>query len=134
MLFIFRKEFIKFSAILLLLFSNSAYSQYYWGAVYVDKNTRIAGGSYNMSSESEAKKVALDSCVKKHNGKSNNCVFAQSFYNGCVSIYIGNNAKGGWGVNGIDTYNAKFQAAQACQESGGIECREVLSFCTTRYY
>ncbi|MFT0212089.1 DUF4189 domain-containing protein [Pseudomonas sp. F1_0610] len=117
-----------------LFVSNNAFSQTYWGAVYIDLNTGIFGGAYDAQSEYYAKDTALKSCQNKHSGKKNNCELLITFYNGCVSVYWAPNKKAGWGFNSVDAYSARVHAVQRCANSGGKECSEVLFLCTTRYY
>ncbi|WP_143691215.1 DUF4189 domain-containing protein, partial [Wohlfahrtiimonas populi] len=69
-------------------------------------------------------------CIKKHNGIKSNCVLVRSFYNSCISLYMGNNTKGGWGIDAMYTHNARARGAQACKEQGGTGCKEILTFCT----
>lgn len=120
--------------IICFIFGNDAYAQQYWGAVYADINTGIAGGSYNARTNKQANNLALESCNEKHKGKKNNCQYVHSFANGCISTYWAPNKKIGFGVDGMYTQNARARAAKSCREKGGNSCVEILTFCTTRLY
>ncbi|WP_077929467.1 DUF4189 domain-containing protein [Wohlfahrtiimonas populi] len=127
----YKKIFLLF---LLANIFNSAHAQKYWGAMYIDLNTGIAGGSYDAGSSNSAQNTALKSCQLKHKGQKNSCQFVSTFYNGCLSIYWATNKKAGWGFDDFGPHNAKARGAKACHENNGKNCKEALTICTTRYY
>ncbi|MFT0212090.1 DUF4189 domain-containing protein [Pseudomonas sp. F1_0610] len=129
----------KFGTILLvfsfLFISNNALAQKFWGAVYINKQTGITGASWNWEGQSEAENEALKHCKIKNSGKQGECQFVQAFYNGCISIYWSSITKNyGWGFNGHDMYIARMNAVSGCSGVGGKQCKEILNFCTARYY
>lgn len=83
---------------------SAAFAQQYWGALAIDKNTGIAGASWDADSRAQAESTALSFCRKKHKGK-NNCKILTSFYNGCAAVYWSPiNKRGGFATS---DYNAE---------------------------
>ncbi|MFT0214081.1 DUF4189 domain-containing protein [Pseudomonas sp. F1_0610] len=121
-----------------LLFCSASVTSAYadnWGAIYLSKPTGIAGGSYNARSAEQAKRIALESCVEKHHGQAHDCKIAgNAFANQCMSVYLGTNNIGSTGYDGVGSHNARARAAKGCQQYGGINCKEIMTICNSRYY
>lgn len=121
----------------LLLVSINIFAQQYWGAVYINKETGITGAAWDWETEEEAISEAKKHCIRKNEGKSGACkiVAGGGFSNGCFAVYWSSITKNyGWGYSGYGERDATIDALETCRENGGKSCKEVLSFCTSRYY
>ncbi len=65
------------------LFFNVALAKDYYGAIYVDETTGIAGVAIDYSNGESAKQAALKVCKGKSGKK--NCEYIAGWYNSCVA-------------------------------------------------
>ena len=126
------KFFSKNFLFVFFLFSfHVANAKSYWGAIYVNEATGIAGGGINYDTEKDAEKIAIAQCKKKHNGAKAHCVPALTFHDSCGAVAWSKSKKmagGGWAESSEP--EAKSQALKRCKSKGGGDCKIILSACT----
>jgi hypothetical protein len=96
-----------------------------WGAIAIDNSTGSTGVSENQTSKSAASDEALQRCASKSN--SQHCELKLAYYNQCAALAWGNGqiAHG----HALAQTQAQSLALQACQESGGTNCKIVYTAC-----
>lgn len=105
------------------------------GAAYINKQAGITGAAWNWENKQSAMNEAKKYCVRKNSGKAGQCEIANAFFNGCFALYWSPITKNyGWSIDPIYTHDARARGAQVCEEHGGVKCKEILTFCTTRIY
>jgi hypothetical protein len=114
----------------LLAIPSMGFAKDYYGALAVDLNSGIFGGSVDMGSEKEAEKVALEFCKKK-GGKG--CVIANVFSNSCSALaYSKQKKKGkiGWAESSLS--GAENESINRCRSlDKAKDCKVIASVCTS---
>ena len=114
-----------------LFFSNEhIYARDYYGAIYVDETTGIAGSSWNYGTEEKAKREALNSCKLKSGKKS--CELIAWWANSCVAAAWSPSKKSARRGDAIDTQiSAEKSAIARCKlREKDPACKVVASVCT----
>lgn len=137
-----KKPYVPYAVLAMAtLFIAPAFAQEYHGALAVNNKAGVAGGSYDMGSIQAAEKGALKSCNTKSKGRPG-CEIFLTFKNGCVAAYHSSSlGKTGYAFSESGAGQAEAVAYRYCVQGvskAGLknDCRNILSFCTTRmvYY
>lgn len=109
---------------------NIARADNYYGTIYVDESTGIAGTAYNFSKQKEATAGALQTCKKKSGKKS--CTLILEWYNGCAAAaWSPRNKSARWAIAETSVREAENNAIERCAEKeNDPNCRVVSSICT----
>jgi hypothetical protein len=117
-------------ALAAMLVSSGAFARDYFGAIYVDETTGVAGTTYNFATIEEAKAGALATCKKKSGKKS--CTLILDWYNGCGAAAWSPTKKSARGaISETMVEVAEARAEIRCEElEKDPSCKTVASVCT----
>lgn len=114
-------------------------SNNYYGVLAINESNGQWGISYNYTSLSQAKSVALSQCgsnckvveTLKHNGPYSEC--ASFYYSKKEGVYGSDKAAARMGI-GHDTKKerAEEKALKKCEKNGGSSCKVQITFCALK--